>query len=94
MSEAERMQQTFWEGECMDEDYEAEETWRAAEDAFNRTARVLGPAMVLPIAFRIIPSWLSDIGDWRKRYTALNIIGIMAEHSREEYKGNIDELMR
>lgn len=54
---------------------------------------LLGPIHVLPTAFRIIPTLLSD-PDWRKKYTALSAIGTLAESSAKEYKDNLEQIMR
>lgn len=48
---------------------------------------------VLPTAFRIIPTLLSD-PDWRKKYAALSAIGTLAESSAKEYKDNVEQIMR
>lgn len=53
----------------------------------------IGPIHVLPTAFRIIPTLLSDT-DWRKRYAALSAIGTLAEASAKEYLGNVEQIMR
>ncbi|KAK9900799.1 ARM repeat-containing protein [Cystobasidium minutum MCA 4210] len=93
MKDGESADAEFWKGTAENDNDDGGETYVVAEDALNRVALALGPIHVLPTAFRIIPTLLSDT-DWRKRYAALSAIGTLAEASAKEYLGNVEQIMR
>ncbi len=64
-----------------------------AEQALDRLARSLGGALILPVAFSVIPSLLSS-PEWQKRHGALRAISAIGEGCFKIMKAELDKVVK
>ncbi|KAL2911866.1 importin subunit beta-3 [Polyrhizophydium stewartii] len=81
----------WYETEDLDDiDQEANET--VGEQSMDRIARYMGGKIVLPIAFNIIPVYLSS-NEWQRRHAALRCISAIGEGCHTIMNAELDKVV-
>ncbi|KAJ3333055.1 hypothetical protein HDU76_011870 [Blyttiomyces sp. JEL0837] len=75
------------------DDDDNDEDYVYAEQAMDRLSIALGGNSMLSIAFNVIPSYLGDAADWKKRHAGLMAISVMGEGCHDVMKNSLNDIM-
>jgi hypothetical protein len=90
MSELDEDESWYTSENLDDDNTESNET--CGEQSMDRLAIYLGPAIVLPQAFALIPTYLAS-PEWQKRHAALRCISAIGEGCIKSMKNELDKII-
>jgi hypothetical protein len=81
------------DGAAQHEDEGHGELFDGGQEYLDRAAIALGGKALLPAAGTLLPAWLSDASDWRKRHAALICLAQIAEGCEKQMRAQLEPLV-